>query len=92
MGSKLEIYVDILNVLAESGPLKVSNIAVETKANINTLKVYLEFLIKQGLIEERTIGKRNKVYSNTFCGTSVVTFFTEIKKTLTFIGNNETIL
>jgi predicted transcriptional regulator len=37
------------------------------KANVNcsVLKEYLDFLIKQGLVEERTIGKRRVVFAIT---------------------------
>ncbi len=91
MGSKLEMYVDILKVLAASGPLKVSHIMVEANASIETLKGYLEFLIKQGLIEERMVGKRNIVYANTSRGTSVIKFFTELDKTLSVMEDAKTL-
>ena len=91
MGSKLEMYVDILKVLADSGPLKASHIAVEANVGTNTVKGYLEFLIKQGLIEERIVGKRNTVYANTSRGTSVISFFTELDKTLTAIEDGKTL-
>ncbi len=91
MGSKLEMYVDILKILAESGPLKASHIAVEANASIKTLQGYLEFLIKQELIEERMVGKRNTVYANTSRGTSVIKFFTELDKTLTIVEGGKTL-
>jgi predicted transcriptional regulator len=91
MGSKLEIYVDILKVLAESGPLKASHIAGEANVGIKTLEGHLEFLIKQGLIEERMVGKRSTVYANTSRGTSVIKFFSELDKTLTVMEDGKTL-
>ena len=91
MGSKLEMYVDILKVLAESGSLKGSHIAVEANVGIDMLKGYLEFLIKQGLIEERMVGKRDTLYSNTSRGASVIKFFTELDRTLTVMDDGKTL-
>jgi predicted transcriptional regulator len=91
VGSKLEMYVDILKVLDESGPIKASHIAVETNVGINSLKGYLEFLIKQGLIEERLVGKRDTLYSNTSRGASVIKFFTELDKMLTVVEDGKTL-
>ena len=82
MGSKLEMYVDILNVLEQRGSLKVSHIMLEVKVSCNALKGYLDFLIKQGLIEEKIVGKRSVVYANTARGTAVIKFFTELDRTL----------
>ena len=80
--SKLEMYVDILNVLAQRGPLKVSHIMYKANVNCNILKEYLDFLIKQGLIEERVVGKSSVVYANTARGTEVIKFFRELDKAL----------
>ena len=60
MSSKLEMYVDILNVLETGGPLRVSQIMLETNLNCNVLNGNLEFLIKQGLVEEQLVGKQQR--------------------------------
>jgi predicted transcriptional regulator len=54
--SKLEMYVEILEVLAQRGPLKVTHIMYDANVNCKVLKEYLDFLIKQGLIEGRVVG------------------------------------
>jgi predicted transcriptional regulator len=90
--SKLEMYVDILNVLAKRGPLKITHINYETKVNCNVLKEHLNFLMKQGLIEERVVEKDGVVYLVTDRGTSVLKFFGEIDKVLTVIEENGKIL
>jgi predicted transcriptional regulator len=57
------------------------------KANVNcsVLKEYLNFLIKQGLVEERTIGKRRVVYGITQRGITVLKYFRELKQVLPII-------
>ena len=80
MGSKLEMYVDILNVLEQRGPLKVSHIMLEVNVNCNVLKGYLDFLINQGLIEEREVGQSGVVYANTDRGAAVIKFFIELRQ------------
>ena len=82
MGSKLEMYVDVLSVLEQRGPLRVSHIMLEAKVNCNVIKGYLDFLIKQGLIEERAVGESGVVYANTARGTAVIKFFNELDRTL----------
>jgi predicted transcriptional regulator len=90
--SKLEIYVDILNVLAQRGPLNVTHIDYEANVNYTILKEYLNFLMKQGLIEERVVGKDRVVYAVTDRGTSVLKFLRELNKVLTVIDENGKIL
>ncbi len=82
--SKLEMYIDILKVLAHRGALKLTHMY---KANVNcsVLKEYLDFLIKQGLVEERTIGKRRVVYAITQRGVTVLKHFKELKQVLPII-------
>jgi len=76
--SKLEMYVDILRVLAHRGPLKLTHIMYKANVNCSVLKEYLDFLIKQGLVEERTIGKRRVVFAVTQRGISVMRHFQEL--------------
>jgi len=54
------------------------------KANINcsVLKGYINFLIKQGLVEERTVGKERRVYMITPRGITVIKAFRELKQAL----------
>ena len=80
--SKLEMYVDVLNALASRGPLKTSHIMYKANLNCDVLKECLNFLIKQELIEQRKVGKRNVVYANMPRGTQVTKFFKELDKAL----------
>jgi predicted transcriptional regulator len=83
--SKLEMYIDILKVLAHRGPLKLTHIMYKANVNCSVLKQYLEFLMKQNLVEERTVGKRRVVYAITQRGITVLKHFRELKQVLPII-------
>jgi predicted transcriptional regulator len=78
--SKLEIYIDILSVLAIKGPLKVTHIMYKSNVNCNILKAQLEFLLKNGLVEERILKKGKMVYAITQRGQTVLKAFREIRQ------------
>jgi predicted transcriptional regulator len=83
--SKLEMYIAILSVLAHSGPLKLTHVMYKANVNCSVLKEYLEFLIKQGLVEERTIKKERLVYNVTPRGITVLKYFKELKQVLPIV-------
>ena len=76
------MYVGILTVLAHRGPLKLTHIMYKANVNCSVLKEYLEFLIKQGLVEEKTAGKQRVVYAITQRGITVLKYFKELKQAL----------
>ena len=80
--SKLEMYIDILKVLAHRGPLKLTHIMYKANVNCSVLKQYLDFLIQQNLVEEKTIGKKRIVYAITQRGITVLKYFRELKTML----------
>ena len=82
--SKLEMYIDILKVLAHRGPLKLTHIMYKANVNCSVLKEYLDFLIKR-TSPERTVGKRRMVYAVTRRGVTVLKYFRELKQILPFI-------
>jgi predicted transcriptional regulator len=57
------------------------------KANVNckVLKEYLDFLVGQGLVEERIVGKRRVVYTITQRGVTVLKYFRELEKVLPIV-------
>jgi predicted transcriptional regulator len=57
------------------------------KANVNcsVLKEYLDFLIKQNLVEERIVGKARVVFAITQRGITVLKYFKEIKQVLPIV-------
>lgn len=67
--SKLECYEEILGVLVK-GPATVDSIAYETDMNCAVLKQRLDFLIENGLVEERVFGRKTK-YAVTERGVAV---------------------
>jgi predicted transcriptional regulator len=83
--SKLEMYIDILKVLSHRGPLKLTHIMYKANVNCSVLKQYLDFLIQQNLVEERTIGKKRTVYAVTERGITVLKHFRELKTVLPLI-------
>jgi predicted transcriptional regulator len=57
------------------------------KANVNcsVLKEYLDFLVKQSLVEERIIRKQRTVYAVTQRGITVLKYFKELKQVLPIV-------
>jgi predicted transcriptional regulator len=83
--SKLEMYVDILSVLAHRGPLKLTHVMYKANVNCSVLKEYLDFLMKQELVEERTAGRQRVVYAVTQRGITVLKYFKELKQVLPIV-------
>jgi predicted transcriptional regulator len=85
--SKLEMYIDMLQILAQWGPLKLTHIMY--KANLNSIiaKEQLDFLLQKGLIEER-LSTRGVVFNVTQSGLTIVKYFREVKKALPIIEEN----
>ena len=84
--SKMEMYIDILKVMAQSGPMKLTHVMYKANLNCSVLKQNLEFLIQQNLIEEQiTVKKRNKTkisYAITEKGRTVIKYFNEVNRAL----------
>jgi predicted transcriptional regulator len=83
--SKLETYIDILNVLARKGPLKLTHVMYKANLNSNVVKENLVFLIKQHLVEERTIARSQVVFTVTQRGITVLNYFRELTQVLPII-------
>jgi len=88
--SKLEMYVDILQVLSVRGPLKLTHIMYKANVNCSVLKEYLDFLIKQSLVAERIVGKGRVVYAITERGSVVMKQFKELKQVLPIVEEART--
>ncbi len=83
--SKLEMYIGILQVLALKGNLKLTHIMYKANVNCCVLKEYLDFLMKQGLVEERIVGKKRVVYAITQRGITTLKYFKELKQVLPIV-------
>jgi predicted transcriptional regulator len=84
--SKMERYIDILKVLVQNGPLKLTHVMYKANVNCSVLKQNLDFLIQQNLIEEQIRRKkRNKIkvrYAITERGKTVIRYFNEVNRAL----------
>jgi len=87
--SKLDKYLNILEVLV-LGPQKIDSIAHGAKMECTTSKHYLDFLVSNGLVEERIRGKQ-VVYAINERGLSVfktlraLKYLEKLKKTLPIV-------
>jgi len=86
--SKLEMYLDILGVLARSGELKLTHIMYETNVNCCILREYLDFLMKQNPVEERAVGRQRVVYLITQRGNTVLRYYGELKQVLPIVDED----
>jgi predicted transcriptional regulator len=89
--TKLEIYIDILFVLTKKGPLKLTHTTYEANVNSSILKEYISFLIKQGLVEEYTTGKKRVAFGITPHGIAVLKYFRVVKQVLPMGACNQSL-
>jgi predicted transcriptional regulator len=87
--SKLEIYLDLLRVLAQCGPLKLTHIMHKANMNCGILKEYLDSLVEQGLVKQRISGREKIVYAITQRGVIVLTKLRELKEVLPMLEEKE---
>ena len=91
--SKMEMYIDILKVMAQNGPMKLTHVMYKANVNCNVLKENLDFLLQQNLIEEQiTVKKRNKTkirYAITEKGRTVIKYFNEVNRALQITEENK---
>jgi predicted transcriptional regulator len=79
------MYVDILKILAQRGPLKLTHVMYKANVNCSVLEEYLDFLSKQGLVEEKIIRRERIVYAITQRGVTVLKQFRELKEVLPIV-------
>lgn len=77
--SKMEMQLDILKVIAQKGPLKLTHIMYKANVNCCVLKDHVDFLIHQELIEEQTLKREKIVYAITQKGIKVLQYFRELQ-------------
>lgn len=78
--SKLELYLDILKVLRHNGPLTLNQIIKKANLERTIFKKYIDFLAKQGMVEERAVKTNSGVFAVTQRGTNVIEYFKEISQ------------
>jgi predicted transcriptional regulator len=85
--SKLEICFCILETLARNGPLKITHVMQKANVNCNILRNRLDFLIKQGAVEERILGKDRIVFAITPHGLSLLRYFANLQPMISELEN-----
>ena len=83
--SKMEIQLDILKVIARKGPLKLTHIMYKANVNCSILKEYVDFLIRQDLLEEKMMKKEKIFYAITEKGLKVLDYFRQLQIMLPFV-------
>ena len=82
----MEMYIDILKVIAQNGPMKLTHVMYKANVNCSVLKQNLDFLIEQNLLEEQITSKRRnrtKIrYAITEKGRTVIKYFNEVNRAL----------
>ncbi len=65
--------------------MKLTHIMYKANVNCSVLREYLDFLIKQNLVEERNVGKSRTVFAITQRGITVLKYFRELQQILPII-------
>ncbi len=73
--SRFETYLDVLKVLINNGPSKITHIAYKSNINSDFLENYLDFLISQRAVEERTVDNDTSVFAITQHGINLLKYF-----------------
>ena len=80
--SKIEICMEILLILSKRGLYRITHIMYDSNTNCGMLKVNLTYMIKQGLVEKKSVGNDKVAYCITKRGTSILNAFKELKQVL----------
>jgi predicted transcriptional regulator len=80
--TKLEIYVDVLKILAQKDSHKTDSIVVALNIGVAELKMCLTFLLKQGLVDKQKVDSYGVDYLITPQGIRVLRHFNELKQRL----------
>ena len=82
----MEMYIDIVKVMAQNGPMKLTHIMYKANVNCSVLKETLDFLVQQNLVEEQiTVKKRNQTkvrFAVTEKGRTVLKYFNKVDEAL----------
>ena len=91
--SKLEMYIDILKVLAHRGPLKLTHIMYKAKLSYAQLNEYIPLLVQKCFLENTTIRHKKgekRAFRTTQKGIRFVENFESIRKLWTYTTNSST--
>lgn len=77
--SNLEIYLNILEALAEYNSLNLTNIMYEANLNNKTVKGYIDFLVTNELVNVTSLNKKRSSYTLTPKGVFLLNVFRRLK-------------
>jgi predicted transcriptional regulator len=80
--SKLETCLSILETLASYGPLRITHVMQKANLNCKVMKNYFDFLIKEGAVEVKCVGRDRIVYANTERGLYLIRCFKELNQVI----------
>jgi predicted transcriptional regulator len=83
------MYLDLLKVLSQRGPLKLTHIMHIANVNCRVLKEYLDSLVKQGLVKEMISGRERIMYGITQRGVTVLIQLRALKEVLPILEEKE---
>jgi predicted transcriptional regulator len=79
--TKLEIYVDILKILAQKDSIRITfKDAQKLNIRFNELKIYLGFLLKQQLVDKRKLADNQISYLVTQRGLGILKHFGQLEQ------------
>ncbi|MGF3522768.1 MAG: winged helix-turn-helix domain-containing protein [Candidatus Bathyarchaeia archaeon] len=77
--SKLEHYIAIIQIMGQQTLTKLSYVAEKTGVTLDVLEQRIQFLVKQGLVEQKRLGN-NEILSLTEDGKKVFNYFMKRQK------------
>lgn len=86
--SKIEICIEILSILNRRGLSRITHVMYNTNTNCSLLKEILVFMMKQNLVEEKSVGKDRVAYCITQRGKSILNAFQELNQILPIVETN----
>jgi predicted transcriptional regulator len=78
--SKLEMYLNILKVLRNNGPLTLNQIIKKANLEKTIFNKHIDFLSKQGMVEKRAAEANKVVFVVTQRGVIVLGYFKEFAR------------
>lgn len=80
--SKSDVQLEILELLVNAGPMKLTHIMYKANVNCSILKMNIGFLINRNLIKAITVGKNRSTYTITNEGRRVIKHYRVVEDAL----------
>jgi predicted transcriptional regulator len=78
--TKIEVFIDVLATMNERKPLKITHLTQKVNLNASLAREWLDFMVKQGLIEKQLVSKKREAYKITERGKTVLGYFNMVKQ------------